>query len=169
VATSVVDGDLIIRGTLTPSGGINLPDNTVGDADVDSSRPISEAKLQKRHHRTYANGSRGASPTADAGKVIHVASGPGTVVDVAAGITVAGAAWAGGGQATVDVKKNGTSILSGVVTLNGSSVALAVTTATIATTTYVAGDVFEVVVAYTAGTGTPAQGLFARVVFREDN
>lgn len=169
MATSINDGDLIVRGTLTPAGGINLPANAVGDATVDSARPISESKVQKRHHKTYANGPRGTAVASDAGKPIHVASGPGTVLDVSAGVLVAGVTWAGGGQALVDVKKNGTSILSGTITINGSTTAMTLTTGSIASATYVPGDVFEVVVTFTAGTGTPAQGLFVRVVFREDN
>jgi len=166
MGVSVQDGDLVIRGKTTPQGGITLPSASVGDAQVDSSNPITAAKLQQQYHRVYEQG-RGASVASKTGEPIHVARGAGTVDSFDAGVTVAGVSWAGGGQAVVDLKKNGTSILSATVTINGSTAAFAIVSGTISTAAYVAGDVFEVVVTVTAGTGTIAQGLFVRAVFKE--
>lgn len=166
MSTSVVDGDLVVRGKTTPQGGLLIPASSVGDSQVDSSNPITAAKLQQQYMRVYEQG-RGASVASKTGEPIHVARAAGTVDEFSAGVTVAGVSWAGGGQAVIDLKKNGTTILSGTVTINGSTAAFAIVSGTISSAAYVAGDVFEVVVTVTAGTGTIAQGLFVRAVFKE--
>lgn len=163
---SVIGGDLIVIGKTTPQGGITVPASAVGDAEVDATRPITAPKIQQQIHRVYEQG-RGASVASKTGEPVHVARGAGTIVNVSAGVAVAGVTWAGGGQLTVDLKKNGTSVLSALITIDGSTAAFAILTATIATATYAVDDVFEVVVTVTAGTGTIPQGLFVRVVFQE--
>lgn len=68
---------------------------------------------------------------------------------------------------TVDLKKNGTSVLTSTVTIDHTVAAYTQVAASIATNTYVAGDVFEVVVTATAGGGTLPQGLFVALITRE--
>jgi hypothetical protein len=67
----------------------------------------------------------------------------------------------GAATITVDLKKNGTSVLSAPITLNSSSTAYVVQSGTVTTTSLVAGDVLEVVVTATAGGGTLGNGVFA--------
>src|SRR5262249_39085608 len=123
-------------------------------------------KVQQQYHRTYEQG-RGASVASKTGEPIHVARGPGTLVDFAAGVSVAGVGWAGGGQIVVDLLKNGVSILSAKPTILPAPAAFAILPGTISAAGYSANDVFEVVVTVTAGTGTIPQGLFVRAVFQE--
>lgn len=69
---------------------------------------------------------------------------------------------------TVDIKKNGTTILSSVIELDGGSGDRTVVPGTLSgTPTAVQGDVFETVVAVAAGTGTLGEGLFAYMKFDE--
>jgi hypothetical protein len=67
----------------------------------------------------------------------------------------------------VDEKKNGTTILSGTVTIDNGDVAYSKTSAALSVTSYVAGDVIEVVQTVSAGTGTLPQGMTTTVVMRE--
>jgi hypothetical protein len=71
----------------------------------------------------------------------------------------------GGGSCTIDLKKNGTSVLSGAVTLDSTTAAYALKDGTVTTPAYAAGDVFEVQVA--SPSGTKPKGVFARAVLRE--
>jgi hypothetical protein len=166
MSTSIIDGDLIVRGKTTPQGGLTLPTGSVGDAQIDPTNPITAAKLQQQINRVYEQG-RGASVASKTGEPVHVARAAGTVDAIDIGVTVAGVSWAGGGKLTVDLLKNGSSVLSGVITVDGTTAAFAKVSGTISSAAYSSGDVFEVVVTVTAGTGTIAQGLFVRVVFKE--
>jgi hypothetical protein len=132
--------------------------------------PIGQTKLKQQLNRLYTQ-KRGTAVASDTGTVVHVCypagSTIGTVVLVQAGICVAGVSWAGGGQLTVDVKKNGTTIMSSPIVIDGTTVAFAKVVGAIASASYSNGDVFEVVTVFTAGTGTPAQGLFVQLILRE--
>jgi hypothetical protein len=76
----------------------------------------------------------------------------------------------GDSTVTVDVKKNGTSVLSSVVTLNSSNTARIAVAATIDGTQddLVAGDWLEVVITISAGTGTLPTGVFVQVEVDQD-
>jgi hypothetical protein len=67
---------------------------------------------------------------------------------------------------TVDLRKNGTTVLSAVITLNNANTARVAVAGALSVTTLVAGDVLEVVTA-TAGGGTLATGVFAIVTVNE--
>jgi hypothetical protein len=98
-------------------------------------------------------------------QAIFIASASGTVRFIKA---LSIAACSGAATVTIDLYKNGSSILSSVITLNSSSIARTAQTTTIATTTFAAGDEFEVVVTATAGGGTLGTGLFVEVEFDEN-
>jgi hypothetical protein len=68
---------------------------------------------------------------------------------------------------TVDLRKNGTTILTSVITISVAQAAYARVAGAIASAAYIAGDVFELVVTATAGGGTLPQGLFVDTVLRE--
>jgi hypothetical protein len=77
------------------------------------------------------------------------------------------AAAVGDSTATVDLYKNGASILSAGVLIDSGDAAFAVLTGSISSAAYVAGDVFEVVITISAGTGTLPQGVWGQPTFRE--
>lgn len=158
-----VPSDLHVAGIIS-CNGLNVPNNAVKDASVDSTSPITAPKLQHQHQICWGQ-ARGASPTANTGETIYVAYGAGTIVSFGAGFNVDESGWSG--NVTVDLRKNGSTVLSGVITLNSSTVVTDVSPAGIASASYAADDVFEVVTTYTAGAGTPPQGVFCRLVVRE--
>ena len=69
---------------------------------------------------------------------------------------------------TVDLHKNGASILTGVITLDSANTAYIVEAGTLSSATLADGDVLEVVVNATVGTGTLGNGVFASCIIRED-
>jgi hypothetical protein len=73
----------------------------------------------------------------------------------------------GAATITVDLKKNGVSVLTATIVLDNANTARVVEAATITTTAAVAGDVFEVSVAVAAGGGTIGSGVFAYAEFYE--
>jgi hypothetical protein len=74
----------------------------------------------------------------------------------------------GAATVTVDLRKNGSTILTGVITLNSSSISRIAQAATILTTSAVVGDWFDVVVTATASTGTLPTGVFWQLEIDED-
>lgn len=76
----------------------------------------------------------------------------------------------GAATITVDLKLNGTSVLSGgtPITLNSSSVAATPTYGTITTTALAAGDYLEQVIVATAGGGTIGTGFDSMLAMDED-
>lgn len=158
---NVIDGDLTVRGTFRCTSA-GLPAASVGDNQFASSDPLSAAKQEHQHEEVVAQVHGTAAVTER--RVLHVARGAGSVTAFRAGVVVANV---GAATITVDLRKNGTTVLSAVVTLNNTHTAYTKVDGTVSVPTYVAGDVFEVVITATAGGGTLGQGLFAQGVFRE--
>lgn len=69
---------------------------------------------------------------------------------------------------TVDIKKNGTTILSSVMTLNSTHSAREVVAGTLSVTTFADGDVFEAVIVATAGGGAVGTGLWGGIFVDEE-
>lgn len=158
---SIIDGDLTVRGAVRPTT-LKVPPGSVGDAGFSASDPLTAAKQEHQHQPAYAQA--GGSAAADDRRVFHVAYAAGSVFSVRAGVTTA---CLGDSTITVDVQKNGATILSAPVVIDSTNAAYAREAASVATAAYAAGDVFEIVATVAAGTGTPGRGLFADVVFRE--
>lgn len=152
----IVDGDLRIKGELIPDS-MSIPPNTVGDAQVVSTSPIQASKLYHRIQElvTQVHG----TATVARREVIYVAKAEGNIADFFAGVVVANI---GAATITVDLLKNGTTILTDTIVLDNSQAAYEiVANEGVTDDSYIAEDVFEVVVTATAGGGTLGQGLFA--------
>jgi hypothetical protein len=89
----------------------------------------------------------------------------GTLLSFKAGSIVANI---GAATVTLDLKKNGVTALSAVITLNNANTARVAVSGTLSVTTLAAGDVLEVVATATAGGGTLATGVFAELRWKED-
>lgn len=139
-----------------------VPDSSFGDAQMSASDPVSCTKLDHQHNRILAQAHGSAS--ADERRVIHCARAAGVLTAIRAGVVVAAV---GDSTVTVDLYKNGASILSAVITLDSGDAAFAEVAGAIDTDDYIAGDVFEVVIDATVGTGTLPQGVYVDAVFRE--
>lgn len=161
-------GDHTFRdGTVNMAGctAVVLPANTIGDANVSAISPLETTKTRRRFNKLFAQ-SVGSAAADMTGHVLHVVYGAtGSVIAIRAGVVVAAA---GNSTVTVDVKKNGTSILTGVITLDSGNTIYVVEAGSIASAGLVAGDVLTVVLDATVGSGTLPQGVFVDVVIDED-
>jgi hypothetical protein len=153
-------GDLDITGNLTV-GSIDIPAASIGDDEIS---PTAAIAASKQVHRVYAKYQQsGTAVTATA--LLHTAYAAGTALAVAiTTLTVA----VGAATVTIDVKKNGTTILSGIVTLDTGNVAYVAETGTISVPSYATGDTYSAVVVATAGGGTLPTGLLVELILNEN-
>lgn len=160
-----IQGDTYINGNLS-ARGLTVPANAIGNNQVQGGAPgayISAEKLGQQVRKSYAQTNVTASSET---RPIYIAFGAaGTVLAFsAASIAVA----VGAATVTIDLKKNGASILSAPIQLDNSSVARVAVAGAISAGAYVAGDFFEVVIVATAGGGTIPTGLVCEMVADED-
>ena len=158
-----INGDAFIAGNLS-ARSMNIPSGTVVDADVAATADFAATKLEHQHQKVYAQES--ATPAAAEDRVVHAVYGStGSIIAFEAGSVVA---CVGDSTITIDLHKNSSSILTTPIVLDSSNSAYTPEAGTIDTATLVDGDVLEVVITVSAGTGTLGKGLFASVIIRED-
>lgn len=159
-----IEGDMFVDGNLSAKG-LTVPAGSVSDTNVAAGAPgsyIAAEKVRLQAHKLYTQN----GPAVAEDRAIYRSYGlTGTVLTFVAGSIVAAI---GADTVTVDCKKNGTSILAAPITLNSSNTARVAASATLATTTVVAGDLFEVVVITNHTSGTLPSGIFAELVLDED-
>ena len=144
---------------------VSLPDDCVGDDQVDSSHPVTAEKLEHQHRAIYEQES-GTTAAAEA-RVVHVVRGTtGSIEQVRAGCVVA---CIGDATVTVDLLVNGASVLTAAFDLSSSQSAYELVTGVIDDGDLEDGDVVEVSVTVNAGTGTLGEGVFAEVDVHEDH
>lgn len=160
----VIPGSVVITGTLSPTT-ITLPAGCIADTNVATpaggAAGISTAKLNCRTHVRY-NQPEGTSVVTES-RIVWITHGTsGAFVSFTAQDKVASS---GGDTVTINVLKNGTSILSGgtAVTVTGTTAV----TGTITTTSTAAADYVEFVITATHTSGTLGQGLVADLVVDE--
>jgi len=154
------EGDLHITGTLS-TATLSIPALTVNNAAVAAAAAIAYTKVVHKHNKTYAQ----AGSSADETKVIHVVHGATcTLLNFEVGVVTAFV----GDSCTIDLKKNGTTVLSAAVTLDEGDAAYAKVAGTISTAGGVDGDVYTVVQDFTTAAGTPATGVWASLALAED-
>jgi hypothetical protein len=146
-----------------------IPAGSITDAEIASNADIGAAKVI-HEIAVFADQVPGTAVVA-ATRVVHVARAAGTIAAFKIGVITAPT---GGDKAyTVDLQKStGTgafaSVLSAAYTVNSSSADKTAYSATLGTTTtYVAGDIFEIVIAVSGSTGTQGQGVIAEAFFEE--
>ena len=159
---STIEGDQFFKGSVTMRS-VTLPDGCVDDDAIEASAGVDADKLEHQHRRGWSQPNTTATSET---RVLHVVHGAtGSVVAFEAGSTVANI---GAATVTLDLKKNGTSILTSVITLDNANTAYVVEAGAIATASLVDGDVLTVVIVATAGGGTLATGVFCSLTVRED-
>lgn len=162
MATSRIESDLFVAGRLSALT-LGIPTGTVTDATVAAGANVGADKLQHRF-RAMFNQVHGSVAITER-RPFFWALSVGTIRRVKVGSVIANI---GAATITVDIKKNGATILTGIVTLNNANVAYIAVDGTIANAALVAGDVLECVVVATAGGGTLGQGLFVAVDIDEN-
>lgn len=157
------DGDVVVRGRVIPKE-ITLPDNCVDDDAIAAGSNVSADKVQAR---VYSRWSQPNSAATAETRTLFVAERAGTVTAFIAGSI---AAAIGDSTVTLDLKKNGTSILSSTVVLNNSNTARVTEDGSLnlSLDDFVAGDWFEVVITISAGTGTLPTGVFCQLELKQD-
>ena len=165
---STLAGDYQFLGAISAKT-INQPLGSISDAEIQAGAPgnyIEASKVSHKHIKTFA---QDFTTTAVAERrVVHVVHGAtATVEQFQCGAAVAAI---GGATATIDLKKNGTTILTGTISLTSATAAFAsLFAAGFTSTALVAGDVLEIAItAVASGGGTLALGVFAQVTLYED-
>lgn len=156
-----INDNLFVNGPLSCLQ-FSPPAGCITDAAVSSASPLQTSKTQ---HRTHAKWGQPNTTATTETRTVYVNNGTtGTLIGFRAGSIVACLSTA---SITVDLKKNGTSMLTGVITLNSSSVARVAQAAALASSALVAGDWLEVVITATAGGGTLGTGFFCEAIIDE--
>lgn len=156
------DGPINVKGSISAEK-INYPAKGIRDAAIDDTADIDAAKLQHQFQPGYAQESN--TTAASESRVIFVVQGAlAQALEFVAGSVVA---CLGDSTITVDCLKNGTTILSAPITLNSSNTARVAAEAAVVVDDAVEGDVFEISISVSAGTGTLGKGVFARLKLRQ--
>jgi len=140
----------------------NLPAASIGDSEIDATRPLSVNKVKHLLRVTESQSGTAAAQT----KVIHVCGSAATVLRVAAGSVTA---CSGNASISVDVRRNGTSILTTPIVLDSSVAAYTLVEGTLSTTSLAADSVLTIVVTVAPGTGALGTGVFATIELVEES
>jgi hypothetical protein len=146
------------------ANSFNLPAGSITNALIASDAGLDADKLEHRQVARHAPGGTAASGTFPLATVYGATAR--RVSARAGSIAIA----VGSATVTVDIKKNGTSILTGgtPVTFNSSNVARTMVDLAVTTTTAAVGDFFEAVLVATASGGTIPTGFIVELQFDED-
>lgn len=134
----------------------------VHDEHIDAANPLGPTKYKP----SYVKGTNfalaiGATPVARE-EIVHVCRAAGTIRSFIATLNAGGSST----SITFDLKVNGASVLTGVVTYTNSDGNRAIKTGTIATAPVAAGDVVSIAMAVSSSTG--AQGPYAELGITEN-
>jgi len=159
----VIEEDGQFRGTVRFLDA-RLQAGAISDDEVDAGADIAASKLEHQHRQVCAQES-GTTASGET-KVVHVVHGTnGTLKAFKAGCV---SPCTGDATITVDLLKNGSSVLQSAITLDNSQSAYELESAVISSTSVAADDVLEVEVAVNAGTGSLGKGVFAYLDLYED-
>ena len=146
--------------------GLYSSQATITNAMVSATAGVEATKLQHQHQHCRSLANHGATPAALRQTIATVRGTTGSVVRFEAGLVTALAS----GSLTVDLYKNGSTILTAPIALNSSGgtggTAFDKVAATFASTTLAQGDVLEFVLAVSTPSG--GGGLFCQLTTRED-
>jgi hypothetical protein len=125
MSLTTFNGDFHFNGALSAKT-FSPPASSVGNNAIAANAGIAATKLQHRHEKTYSQPN--TTTTAET-RILHVVKGANATVQNFRAGSIAPAI--GGATVTVDLKKNGSSILTSVITLDNANVAYVVEEAAI--------------------------------------
>jgi hypothetical protein len=166
-----LEGSKFFAGPVTFGYSVQLPTGvraSVGDGEVKEGAKISASKLRRRLHLRMRQGNVAA--VAETG-VLHTGYGVDGEVK-AIRVSVINKA-TGDSTVTIDIKKNGVTILTGTITidLNNPNANYGTKLGSVVVApgnSYVANDVFTYHITVAAGTGTLPTGLSVEMIADED-
>ena len=159
---SMLDGDVYVAGTLSAERMV-LAAASVANVNVQALADIDASKLEHQYRAQYAQES--ATDAVSEARVIvpRVYGATGTILSFRAGNVVAAGATT---TVTVDLLKNGSSVLTAPISLDSTTTAYTSVAASFASTALVVGDVLEVEITLT-GSNEP-KGVYCVLDWRED-
>lgn len=162
--TQRIPANLTVEGNLA-ANTMTLPASSVGDSQVKSDANVDADKLQSRNYALLQQDRGSAAATQR--QTVHICRGTtGIIKEIATTLSVANV---GDSTVDVDVLLNGTTVMGGgAIQFTSSDSALAIKTGTLTTTALAQGDVLEISITATVGTGTLGQGLLVQVKIDED-
>ncbi len=157
-----VEGDWNVRGTLRAFQGAELPAGSLDGAVISPSANIGAEKLEHQHVATKDQESTAVTRSG----LLHIVKGiTGLVLHVTAYNQTA---CAGASTVTVDIKKNNTTILSSVITLNSATGDRGKATGVVSVTEAAVDDVFTYHITTNAsGTDALATGVGVQMILTE--
>lgn len=142
---------------------ITLPTSSVSNSQIIAGAGIEAEKLE--HHHSITGNQPNTAATTETRVIHNVYGATGDTLAFEAGSIVAAT---GNATVTLDVLKNGTTILAAVITLDNANSARVAEAGSISVAGLVDGDVLEVVIVATIGTGALPTGLFYNLRLNED-
>lgn len=160
MSATLRDSD-VLGGTMRPDVFIP-PSGCITDDAVVAAALLAYTKLQQM--RVESGNQPNSAATTETRTMAVVVGATGSILSFKAGsIAIA----VGAATVTLDLKKNGTTVLSAPITLDTGNTARILESATISVPGLVVGDWLEVVITATAGGGTLPTGLFYQLAFYE--
>lgn len=159
------EGDLYISGALS-ARSFTAPNGSITDAAIQPNAGIQSTKLEHEHRPIISQSGTATTQT----RVIHVCRG--AVGSIAAFVAGSLAKAVGDSTVTVDLQKSSggaafASVLTAAITLDSANADRVAEAGSIADEDLAAGDILQVVITATVGTGTLPTGLFAALSVRE--
>lgn len=143
-------------------GALTLDANAVLDQNISTSTVIDADKMQHVYRAVCNFDATHAATPASRTQIIHVAGAAGTIRGFHCVCLDTGTS----ASVTFDLKKNGTTVLSGVVTITNATTDAQVQDGTISVPTFAADDYFTVVLTVSSSTGMT--GAFCYADFEEN-
>lgn len=159
---SRLESDLFVAGSLSCRTFMPPAASIANDAIAPNAK-IDATKLRHRRRVVYAQSN--ATAAADTRVMYHVYGATGTIIDVRAGSI---AVCTGNATITVELRRNGTSVLAAPIVLDSGNQPLIAEPGTISSSALAAHDVLDVVVTTNAGSGTLGTGVFVALLIDED-
>lgn len=164
MSQTLINSDCYINGNLSAKT-FTPPSGSVGDAAIAGAAGIDATKLDHQHQDLVTQ-AHGTAATTERRVIKVVRGATAAVVAFRCGVVVA---CVGAATISIQLKKNGTNILTAATVLDNTNTAFALEAAAgFTSTSLVANDVLEVDITATAGGGTLGQGLFCELTTRED-
>jgi hypothetical protein len=156
--------DTDFNGIVRFTNDVSMPTGSLGNREIDSTDPISEAKLEHIVNYVYRTDAAPANGTYGIG---HITKAYSDITRVC--VSTFGAIPSSGGSYEVDVKVNGTTILTAVVDMDDTSVLNTIYDGTLAAgASNLSGDK-SLTVVITNVTGTPGTGLHVTVETKQSD
>jgi len=157
------EGSMILLGELLGVTGIGYPAGSIENVDISASAAIAASKCQRG---PVISGHQTGEASDETIVAFFCKGTTGTIKSFTVSNLTANS---GSSTVTVDLKKNGTTVLSAAVTLNSSKAAFSETEGTVTTTSLTDGDYLTVVINATqSGTDALATGVFWQIELDED-